>query len=206
VQGPLIADPRQARARLAGAPLVFCAGGGVGDLAALLRAASAFDAALGGSAALCDDVRLPRAVLVGVSGTLLHARCYVGFGVHGAPHHLAALDDVAFVISVNADPWAPLHDRADIAIVADPDATLRALAECVQRTPKTGREASSARPAPAAPLPAAPAPSPAGVAPAERLERLLLPPRGRRERLSVHDPSAAAAAIARLLRSEGARP
>lgn len=185
--------------RLATAALVFGGGAGVGDPKALCRAAAAFDAAVGGTAALCDGVRLPRVLLVGASGTLLSARCYVGFGVHGAPHHVAGLDAVEHVISVNSDPWAPLHDRADVAIVASSGATLAAL------TRLRGPDATDlhgdfggafGQTAAATPAPAGP---PGATTVARRLESLLLPPRGVGRRVPGRDPRQAAKAIAQEL-------
>lgn len=159
------------------ARIVFCGGGAITDVDLLRSAATQRAAAVGGTAQLCDG-RLPRDHLVGASGTILTARCYVGFGVAGAPHHLAALDGVAEVISVNLDPWAPLHDRADLALIADAEAVLRCLAAARSTSP-----------------PQAPLPRPAVRPPVDLLERMLLPPRGRGLRIDHASPALAAQLI-----------
>lgn len=186
MQGPLTAATR-----LATASVVFGGGAGIHPADLLVRAAEAAGVAFGGSAALCDDAHLPRELLIGASGALLNAHCYVAFAISGAPHHVAALDCVERVVSVNHDPWAPMNDRADLIVLADANETLEAL---TQLEPTRGGVPAPER--------SAPATSSAAMDP---LEALMLPPLGRRERLATTDPEAVARAIVDLIAESRAR-
>lgn len=171
--------------RLAAADVVLGGGGGVSNPRALIRAADLLGASVGGSAELCDDVQLPRELLVGASGACLSARCYVAFGVSGAPHHMAGLERVGMIASVNSDRWAPINDHADIIFTADADRVLARLATLPvpARTRRCGSCLTVHGPG----------------APETRLERLLMGRRGRGHRLPTDDPDEIAATIVRLV-------
>jgi hypothetical protein len=172
--------------RLAGAAVVFGGGAGVSDPLALVHAAERVGAAVGGTPELCDDARLPRALLVGASGARLGARCYVAFGISGAPHHMAGVDRVGLVVSVNSDRWAPITDHADVIFTADADRVLACLVEPCGP--------AAARPCGACFTQRRPG------APVTRLERLLIGRRGRAHRVPTDDANEIAAAIVRLIR------
>jgi hypothetical protein len=177
------------------APLVFGGGAGVIDPSSLVRAAEPFGAAVGGTAVPCSHAALPGDRLIGASGVLLGARCYVAFGVGGSPHHLAAVEGVQLVVSVNPDPWAPMNDRADVAVLSDANAVLERLVQLATQEPSGRRSPLDAlfahRQSPDPPRFAGPA--------AERLERLLLPGRGGGHRLALDDAGEAAAAVAQIV-------
>ena len=54
---------------------------------------------------------------------------YLAFGISGAVQHTAGLGDPAHIISVNTDPHCPMMAMADLAVVADANATVDALAD-----------------------------------------------------------------------------
>ena len=69
---------------------------------------------------------------VGASGTSVEARCYFAFGISGAPQHLQGITRCENVIAINTDPHAPMMKRADLAIVADAQAVMPALARLLK--------------------------------------------------------------------------
>lgn len=135
----LPADP--AAIPLPEADLILSAGAGVTDWPAFHAAAAALGAAEAGSRVVCDAGRLPRDRQVGVSGTIVAPRCYVAVGIAGASQHMAGIVEAERVVAVNADPAAEMMQRADLAIVADAQAVLPALA---RRAAERGRTAHDA--------------------------------------------------------------
>ncbi|MEN9823450.1 MAG: hypothetical protein RLZ04_1876, partial [Actinomycetota bacterium] len=51
-------------------------------------------------------------------------RLYLSFGVSGAVQHTSGLGNPDHIISVNTDAHCPMMQLADLAIVADANATL----------------------------------------------------------------------------------
>jgi electron transfer flavoprotein alpha subunit len=113
---------------LAEADFIVGAGNGVSDWDAFHRVATALGAAEGGSRVVCDSGRLPRDRQVGSSGTLVEPRCYLAFGIAGAPQHLQGIARCERVVAVNTDLHADMVKRADLAIIADAQAVMPALA------------------------------------------------------------------------------
>jgi electron transfer flavoprotein alpha subunit len=66
---------------------------------------------------------------IGTTGVVVEPEVYVAFGVSGAVQHTSGLGQPDLVISVNTDPACPMMTMADLAIVADANAVLEALAE-----------------------------------------------------------------------------
>jgi electron transfer flavoprotein alpha subunit len=114
-------------APLQDASVVLAGGAGVGDWPSLERLARRLDAALGASRVACDQGQVPRSRQVGASGTSCRAELYLAFGISGANQHLQGLDACDTVVAVNRDERAPIGARADLLVVADADATIRAL-------------------------------------------------------------------------------
>lgn len=109
------------------ADFILSAGEGVTDWPAFHALARALDAAEGGSRQVCDAGHLPRARQVGASGTLVEARCYLAFGISGAPQHLQGVQKCRHVLAVNTDLHAAMVKRADLAIIADAQEVMPAL-------------------------------------------------------------------------------
>lgn len=116
---------------LARADFIVSAGEGVTDWPAFHRVAAALGAAEGGSRQVCDAGFLPRARQVGASGTLVEARAYLAFGISGAPQHLQGVQRCRFVLAVNTDLNAAMVKRADLAIIADAQQVMPALARLI---------------------------------------------------------------------------
>lgn len=113
------------------ADLVVSAGAGVVDWDAFFAVAEGISAAVAGSRVVCDAGSLPRARQVGASGQIIEAKCYIAFGISGAPQHLQGIQACRHVVAVNTDAHAPIMARADLAIVADAQEVLKAIRELV---------------------------------------------------------------------------
>lgn len=113
---------------LAEAHLIIGAGGGVTDFDAFDDAAKALCAVKGASRVICDRGLMPRDRQVGASGTLVEPRCYLAFGISGAAQHLQGIQRCQRVVAVNTDLHADMVKRADLAIIADAQEVMPALA------------------------------------------------------------------------------
>jgi electron transfer flavoprotein alpha subunit len=126
-----IATLRGSELTLQEADFIIAAGNGVGDIEMLWKLADSLGAALGASRVVVDDGRLPRERQIGATGQTVSAGLYVAFGISGAVQHLQGIKDCRHVVAVNRDPGAPMIKRADLSVIADADATVRALLSMV---------------------------------------------------------------------------
>jgi electron transfer flavoprotein alpha subunit len=133
------------RLSLADADFILSGGNGVTDWASFAELAAVLGATPGGSRVVCDEGHLPRDRQVGASGSVVTARCYLAFGIAGAPQHLQGITEVGHVVAVNTDLHAEMIKRADLAIIADAQEVMPALI----------RHASALARAPDAPAPGA---------------------------------------------------
>jgi electron transfer flavoprotein alpha subunit len=120
VRRTLEPDPRTVD--LAEAERIVAGGRGVGGpegFQLLQELADLLGAAVGGSRVAVDLGWLPWERQVGQSGRLVAPRLYLALGISGASQHLAGCRDASTVVAVNADPTAPILERADLAAVAD---------------------------------------------------------------------------------------
>ena len=114
------------------ADFIVSAGNGVTDWDAFHAVAGALGGAEGGSRVVCDAGLLPRGRQVGASGTLVEPRCYLAFGIAGAPQHLQGIARCQRVVAVNTDLHADMVKRADLAVIADAQTVMPALARLAQ--------------------------------------------------------------------------
>ncbi|MDA8281379.1 MAG: mycofactocin-associated electron transfer flavoprotein alpha subunit [Actinomycetota bacterium] len=168
-----VTPPDPAAMDLAESPRIFAGGAGLGDaddFALLGHVAEAFGASVGGTRVATDAGLLPHSRQIGTTGVTVRPRLYVAFGISGAVQHTGGLHDPGHVVSVNVDASCPMMAMADLALVADAPAVLRALAEIVATTPPGAAPPAATPPAatpPAATPPAAtpPAATPPGATP-----------------------------------------
>ena len=120
-------------APLAEAALIASAGDGVTDWPNFHDLADLLNATVGGSRQVCDRGLLPRDRQVGASGTLVAPKAYLAFGISGAPQHLQGIERCQRVVAVNTDLHAKMIERADLAIVADAQAVMPALAHLLRQ-------------------------------------------------------------------------
>jgi electron transfer flavoprotein alpha subunit len=111
---------------------ILSAGNGVTDWQSFAELGEALGATRAGSRVVCDAGHLPRERQVGASGTVVSARCYLAFGIAGAPQHLQGITGVRHVIAVNTDLHAEMIKRADLSIVADAQAVMPALIRLIR--------------------------------------------------------------------------
>jgi electron transfer flavoprotein alpha subunit len=84
---------------------------------------SPFLDAVGGTLAatrkVTDNGWLPRSRQVGITGRSIQPDLYVSIGVSGKFNHTVGFRAADVVLSINADPAAPVFDVSDIGIVGD---------------------------------------------------------------------------------------
>lgn len=119
------ADPKTIP--LSQSEFVVSGGNGVQDFGLLSSLADLMKASIGGSRVVCDDGRLPRERQIGESGTTVKPRCYIAFGISGASQHVRGMQDSKLIIAVNTDRHAPLMKMANMAVVADAEAVMKAM-------------------------------------------------------------------------------
>lgn len=124
-RGIIPADPETVP--LAEAEFIVSAGNGVTDWDGFQALAKQLGATVGGSRVAVDHGDLPRDRQVGISGTLVTARCYLALGISGAPQHLQGIAKCDRVVAVNSDPECDMAKRADLAVVGDVQAVVPAL-------------------------------------------------------------------------------
>ncbi|HYF89730.1 electron transfer flavoprotein subunit alpha/FixB family protein [Azospirillum sp.] len=111
---------------------ILSGGNGVTDWRSFAELGAALGATRAGSRVVCDAGHLPRERQVGASGTVVGARCYLAFGIAGAPQHLQGITGVRHVIAVNTDLHAEMIKRADLSIVADAQDVMPALIRLIR--------------------------------------------------------------------------
>jgi electron transfer flavoprotein alpha subunit len=90
----------------------------------LARIATALDASVGTTRVITDKGWLPHERQIGTTGVVVDPRLYVAFGISGAVQHTSGLGRPDHIISVNTEPHCPMMGLADLAVVADANATL----------------------------------------------------------------------------------
>jgi len=115
------------------ADFILAAGNGVTDLPLFHALALEVGAAVGASRVAVDDGRFARAQQIGATGKTVSASAYLALGISGAVQHLQGIKDCRHVIAVNLDASAPIARRADLTVVEDSAALMRALLELVRQ-------------------------------------------------------------------------
>ncbi|MEI6506652.1 MAG: electron transfer flavoprotein subunit alpha/FixB family protein [Planctomycetota bacterium] len=107
---------------LSNADVIFSIGRGAGSqesVANFAQMAAALGVAVGASRPIVDAGWLPAAHQVGQTGSTVKPRLYVAFGISGALHHLAGMQNSHTIVVVNSDRNAPLFNNANIGAVED---------------------------------------------------------------------------------------
>lgn len=81
-----------------------------------------------------DDGFMPRNRQVGATGTWVTARVYVAVGISGAIQHLQGIGACDKVVAINMDPGCDMIERADLSVIGDSSAILKALIEAVDNS------------------------------------------------------------------------
>ena len=121
---------KDVESKVCDADVLIALGDGIHDRS-LIDVAESIAGKIGGavccSRALVDRGWMPHDRQVGMSGHNVKPRLYVAFGISGAVQHIVGMVDSEVIISVNNDPEAPIHKYADLSLIADCGAVLRAL-------------------------------------------------------------------------------
>ncbi|MDV9032364.1 electron transfer flavoprotein subunit alpha/FixB family protein [Pseudomonas sp. RAC1] len=127
--GPVAVDP--AAIAMAEAEFIVSGGNGVKDWALFHQATAALGATEGASRVAVDDGFMPRNRQVGATGTWVTARVYMAVGISGAIQHLQGIGACDKVVAINMDPGCDMIKRADLSVIGDSAAILKALIEAV---------------------------------------------------------------------------
>lgn len=113
---------KSSRPALNRAKVVVSGGRGVGSAEAfgLIEAlADHLGAAVGASRAAVDSGYADKALQIGQTGVAVTPDVYIAVGISGAIQHKAGMQSAQYIVSINTDELAPLHDIADLVIVGD---------------------------------------------------------------------------------------
>lgn len=135
--GPVAVDPAQIP--MAEAEFILSGGNGVIDWDLFHRAAEALGATEGASRVAVDNGHMPRSRQVGATGTWVSARVYLAVGISGAIQHLQGIGGCDKVVTINLDPGCDMVKRADLAVIGDSSALLRALVDGMARRRQGGQ-------------------------------------------------------------------
>lgn len=125
-----VQPPDPATIDLSEAPRIVGGGAGldgVERIAQLDRVATHLGASTGATRVVTDRGWVPHERQIGTTGVVVNPQLYLAFGVSGAVQHTSGLGNPDHIISVNTDQHCPMMQLADLAIVADANATLDAL-------------------------------------------------------------------------------
>ena len=93
----------------------------------LEQLAAAVGASMGATRVITDRGWVGHERQIGTTGVVVDPELYVAFGISGAVQHTSGLGQPHHIVSVNTDPYCPMMQLADLAVVADANAVLDAL-------------------------------------------------------------------------------
>ena len=104
-------------------------GGGAGldgperfdQLAAL---GAAMRASVGATRVITDRGWVGHERQIGTTGVIVDPQLYIAFGISGAVQHTSGFGRPDHVVSINTDPYCPMMQLADLAVIADANAVL----------------------------------------------------------------------------------
>ena len=115
---------------LAEARRILAGGAGLDSserFAQLEQLAAALGASMGATRVITDRGWVGHERQIGTTGVVVDPDLYVAFGISGAVQHTSGLGQPRHIVSVNSDPYCPMMQLADLAVVADANAVLDAL-------------------------------------------------------------------------------
>lgn len=104
------------------AEIIFAGGRGLKSretFEKLYKLAELAGASVGATRAAVDAGFADKSIQIGQTGTTVHAKIYVAFGISGSAQHLAGINSCDKIIAVNKDSEAPIFKSADFGFVAD---------------------------------------------------------------------------------------
>ena len=70
---------------------------------------------------------------IGQTGKTVSPKVYMAFGISGAIHHIAGIENSKKIIAINTDENAPIFQNADVKIVQDAAKILDELIEKLEK-------------------------------------------------------------------------
>lgn len=119
-----------ASVHLASAQIVFGVGRGVGNreifqrLAAL---AALVGAEVAGTRGAVDKGWLSREREIGMSGVRIQPKLYLAWGLSGSNFHTIGMERSEFIVAINPDPKARIHELSHISLLAAVEPTMERL-------------------------------------------------------------------------------
>ncbi len=104
--------------------LVSGGGGAKKSFSKMTQLAKLLNADVSCSRALVDEGIISRSYQVGQTGKIVNPDIYISLGIHGTSHHMAGLNKVKNIISVNRDINAPICSYSTIVVNGDVDVFL----------------------------------------------------------------------------------
>jgi electron transfer flavoprotein alpha subunit len=107
---------------LESAAVVVAGGAGLGDRVGWKLAeelAGMLNAACGSTRPVVDEGWAKLETMIGQSGKMVSPELYIALGLSGELQHMVGIVDAKIMISVNADPKAPIFELVDYGIVED---------------------------------------------------------------------------------------
>lgn len=119
------------------AELIFSGGRGLMSQESfdeLIRLAGHYDAAFGCSRPVVDLGWTDISAQIGQTGSFVHPRVYLAFGISGAVQHIAGIRDSGCIIAVNINPASPIFRYSDYGICADANSIIRNMLRLLEET------------------------------------------------------------------------
>lgn len=116
---------------LAEAPRIVGGGAGLDGVERFTQLADVsqvLEASMGVTRVITDRGWVSHERQIGTTGVVVDPRLYISFGISGAVQHTSGLGQPDHIISVNTDAHCPMMQMSDLAIVADANDVLEALA------------------------------------------------------------------------------
>ena len=119
--------------RMDNARVVVCAGMGLGEhnVPLAFRLADSLEGAVAATRRVVDAGWLPRQYQVGLTGKFIAPAVYLGLGVSGRYNHSIGIQKSGKIIAINNDPNAEIFKTADLGLVGDCAAIIRALLDLI---------------------------------------------------------------------------
>lgn len=114
------------------ARVIVAGGRGLGsreNFQAMVELAEMLGAQVGGTRGALDAGWIPHDREIGLSGIRTAPELYLGFGLSGANFHTIGMEHAKYIVAVNPDPKARIHELAHCGVLEDAGACIRELTD-----------------------------------------------------------------------------